>query len=102
MAASLSQGLKVAHYTLERPLGRGAFGEVWLASAGGGFQAAVKFLPLEGRPTDAERRSLELLRTVRHPNLVEYQYAGEHDGHLVIAMGVCDRDMLALLREHKD
>ena len=39
----------VPHHMLERFLGSGALGDVWLARGPGGVHKAVKFIALEGR-----------------------------------------------------
>src|SRR5262245_23545589 len=101
MAATLQRG--VTHVSLLRPghepipgyrliegLGRGGFGEVWKAAAPGGFQVALKFVLLGGRAGPAEARALELIRHIRHPNLLGTHLALEQDGILVIGMELAD------------
>lgn len=56
-------------YRLLSPLGSGAFGEVWKASAPGGTEVALKFIRLDGDHGLREVKSLELVKTIRHPNL---------------------------------
>lgn len=57
-------------YRLVSFLGRGGFGEVWKASAPGGAEVAVKILNLAGFQGRKEFRALQLVKRVRHPNLV--------------------------------
>jgi serine/threonine protein kinase/Tfp pilus assembly protein PilF len=51
-------------------LGRGSFGEVWKARAPGGSEAALKIIRLGSRGARKEFRALQLVKRVRHPNLV--------------------------------
>jgi tetratricopeptide (TPR) repeat protein len=57
-------------YRLVEFLGRGGFGEVWKASAPGGAEAALKIIALGGREGRKEFRALQLVKRIRHPNLV--------------------------------
>ena len=59
-----------AGYRLVRFLGRGGFGEVWKANAPGGAEVAVKFVQLGGAEGRKEFRALELVKRIRHPNLM--------------------------------
>lgn len=77
-------------YRLIEGLGRGGFGEVWKAAAPGGFLVALKFVLLGGRAGPAESRALELIRHIRHPNLLGTHLALELDGILVIGMELAD------------
>src|SRR3954463_12932595 len=87
MPLHLEAGLSpLTGYTLVRLLGRGGFGEVWEATVPGGFRAALKFLRLETREAGVEERSLEVIRNIRHPHLLDIQFATRVDDCLVIAM----------------
>ena len=86
-------------YRLLERIGKGGSGEVWKAEAAGGFFVALKFVPLADRLGDRELRSLEILRTVRHPNLLVTLGAWIEDDQLVIAMELADRTLWGRFQE---
>ncbi len=89
----------VPGYRLVALLGRGGFGEVWKAEGPGGFPLALKFVRLAGPVGAAELRSLEVLKGIRHPNLLSTVGAWEVGSLLIIAMELADRTLGDHLRE---
>lgn len=60
----------VSGYKLVDFLGRGGFGEVWLAEAPGGIQCALKIIDLISPDSAKELKALRLMKRLRHPHLV--------------------------------
>ena len=88
---SLAAGTTLATYTIERLLGRGGMGEVYLATqAGLGRKVALKLLTpeLAADPRFRERFITEsrLAASLDHPHIVPIYEAGEADGQLFLAM----------------
>jgi len=85
IAESLA-GKRVGAYTLERPLGQGGMGSVWLAGRSDGRfegKAAIKFLNLalltRGGPERFQREG-NLLARLAHPHIARLIDAGVADG----------------------
>lgn len=89
-------------YRLVQRLGSGGHGEVWRAEAPGGFQVALKFIRLGSEPTRTDLRSLEILREIRHPNLLLTFGAWEIPGFLVLGMELADRTLWDRFCEAQD
>ena len=89
-------------YELVRLLGRGGFGEVWRAAGPGGFDVALKFIRLGGPAAQVELRSLELVKSIRHPHLLPLFGAWLRNNYLIIAMELAERTLLQRWQECHD
>ena len=91
-------------YRLIRPLGQGVYGTVWEAEAPGGVGVAIKMIrfPLGHQMSNQERSSLELIKQLRHPLLLEVQaFWGERD-HLIIVTGLADKTLEDRLEQSRE
>ena len=87
MALRIEEGAEpVPGYRLVRKLGQGGFGEVWEAMAPGRVRVALKFIRLNSSLAGPELRAFEVVRDIRHPHLLDIQFAVETEDYLVIAM----------------
>lgn len=83
-------GTQLAQWTLQRELGRGGMGVVWLGRNRFGDEAAIKLLPPHllrtGEMVERFRREALLASAVRHPGLVRVLGFGEEDGTYFLVM----------------
>jgi hypothetical protein len=88
-------------YRLRRPLGRGAFGEVWKAEAPGGVEVAVKLILRDIRPAEAQREldALQLMKRLRHHNLLALQAFFPLPDRLIIVLELADRSLRGRLAQ---
>lgn len=75
MTAVLADGLQIVPgYRLAARLGKGGFGEVWSAIGPGKVPVALKIIAAKDSLSgEREFKSLDLLRDLRHPNLLPVQ-----------------------------
>jgi serine/threonine protein kinase len=92
-------------YEMVRLLGRGVFGEVWLArKKTSGIEKAIKIVtqPAEKEAAQRERRALELIKNLRHPYLLATEdfWVYDHRLHIVMELADCTlRNRLEQCRE---
>jgi len=86
-------------YRLVAFLDSGGFGHVWRALGPGGFEVALKFVPLDRYAGQAEERSLELVKHLRHPHLLATFGSWWNGNLLIIASELADRTMRDRLDE---
>ena len=92
-------GKRLAHFQLERPLGRGGMGEVWLSQdLALDRPVAVKVLARDvaDAPSSRERfyREARAQARVLHANVGHLYYIGEDDGQLFFAMEYIEGESL--------
>lgn len=82
-------------YRLKERIGAGGYGEVWSAEAPGGLMKAVKivFGYHDERRAQNELRSLDRIKGLRHPFLLNLERIDIVDGQLVIITELADKSL---------
>jgi serine/threonine protein kinase len=88
-------------YVLLESIGRGQFGEVFRARAPGGVEVAIKCIrrSADDQLAERERESVELIRSLRHPFLLQTQAYWATDDELYIVLELAEGSLLDLFRE---
>jgi serine/threonine protein kinase len=94
--AGHAPGTRIGPYAIERLLGKGGMGAVYLAQRIGGEESplvALKvMLPRMGIDEGAQEafiREIEVTRALRHPNIVSLLDFGKHEGRFYFALEYC-------------
>jgi len=103
----ITHGMTVSHYRIERKIGAGGMGEVFLAQDTKlNRNVALKFLPQE-YTTDAGvksrfMREAQSAAALNHPNIITVYEVAEYHNRSYIAMEYVDGESLKDLTERKD
>ena len=95
-------------FRLQKLIGRGAFGQVWLAVDEGGFgfqkQVALKILTEVHKPrrVEALMREARICAGLHHPNIIDVYGVGQADGAVFIVMEYVEGETLASLWKDLD
>ncbi|KAG2553058.1 hypothetical protein PVAP13_9KG500178 [Panicum virgatum] len=99
-------GRRVGEYELLRPIGSGAYSQVWLGRHWArGTEVAVKEIAME-RLSSKLRESLlsevDILRRIRHPNVIALHDSVKDHGRIYLILEYCrGGDLHAYLQRHK-
>jgi serine/threonine protein kinase len=80
-------------------LGRGGFGRTFRVRSPDEFEMAMKVVPLEETVGAMELRSLDIIKNVRHPNLLPTIRTWQVDGNLFILMELASGTLADLQKE---
>jgi uncharacterized RDD family membrane protein YckC len=88
---AISSGVQLGHFRIDRPLGAGGMGEVYLATdLALDRPVAIKVLPTgsatSGSARDRLIREARAQARVQHPNVAHIYFIGEDNGRLYFAM----------------
>ena len=101
--ADVAPGRTVGPYEIQRLLGKGGMGAVYLARhSGGGPEVALKvMLPkmvVDEGVQEIFLREIEVTRALRHPNVVGLLDFGKHEGRFYFALEYCPGGSVEALR----
>jgi formylglycine-generating enzyme required for sulfatase activity len=82
-------------------LGRGAFGEVWRATAPGGVEVAVKVIyrHLDRAAAEQEKQALDLVKLLHHPFLLQTHAYWTEEDQLIMAMELAEGSLRGRLSD---
>ena len=104
-SGKLRAGLSpIEGYVLKERIGRGGFGEVWKCSAPGGMEKAIKFVFGHHDDVQAARelRSLERIRSIRHPFLLTLERFEIVGNRLVVVTELADGSLEDVYAKHRE
>ncbi len=85
-------------YELIRIRGKGGFATVWEATTATGERVALKFMSsANATSTSRELRSLQAIKSVSHPHLLNIRQVWSTAGNIVISMDLAEASLLDLL-----
>jgi serine/threonine-protein kinase len=102
-ASSLCIGKAITEgYQLRRLRGRGGFGSVWEAERKDGKRVALKFLPAKDNLMAAQEvRSIQIVRQLRHPNLIRIEQVCCNPGYVIVTMELADGSLFDLFEAYQ-
>src|SRR5262249_28896645 len=88
-------------YRLIERIGTGGFAEVWRAEAPGGVPVAVKIVyqAVDEKQAQGERHSLELMKQLNHPFLLQTHAYWVQGGRLHVAMELAEGSLRDRLKQ---
>ncbi len=84
-------------YRLRQLIGRGGFSEVWEALAPDQRRVALKFLACRDYTPAREIQSLQAIRRLNHPTLIQIDNVWCFGGYIVVAMELAEGSLLDML-----
>ena len=108
MVRAHAQMEPIPGYKLIERLGGGGFGEVWKAEAPGGILKAIKFVhgtlhsatdSDDSSAVQQELKSLQRVKSVRHPYILSLERYDIIEGQLMIVMELADRNLWDRFKE---
>ena len=94
--------IRIGDFRIERKLGQGSMGVVYLAVHANGTRAAIKTLVTSSRVAHARlRREAEALQLLQHRNIVRILGAGEYDDGAFVAMEYVEGPTLRAWTTHE-
>jgi serine/threonine protein kinase len=90
-------------YPLQKRIGAGGYGEVWLADAPGGLQKAVKLIfgAIDESQAKSELSSLQRMKEISHPFLLSLERIEIVDGQAVIVTELAEGSLLDRFQQYK-